>query len=190
MRRQRLRAILRSLKTDDEDRVIVQSNGQDKKLAAGVAWAGAIFLFSTDLFPLPIPLTPLAFSPGCFRLCLTKQFRPYTASCGNSAIGPNISFLAVLLLRALQNESGEKNAWRHAAQTTGLVFLYALSDEWHQSFVPSRTASFGDVMIDVLGGICGIFWMVWYQRGIRTPLISRLGYHKSLKHDDKIAKKT
>jgi VanZ family protein len=46
------------------------------------------------------------------------------------------------------------------------VLLYAIGDEFHQSFVPSRTASFGDVTIDLLGGICGVTWTYWYGRGI------------------------
>ncbi len=39
-----------------------------------------------------------------------------------------------------------------------LCFLYGLSDEWHQSFVPGRCSSAGDVLADVLGGflsLCG-----------------------------------
>lgn len=32
------------------------------------------------------------------------------------------------------------------------VFLYASSDEFHQSFVPGRSSSFRDVMIDTCGG--------------------------------------
>jgi VanZ family protein len=35
--------------------------------------------------------------------------------------------------------------------------VYAISDEWHQSFVPSRTASTMDVLLDTLGFICGSF---------------------------------
>lgn len=39
-----------------------------------------------------------------------------------------------------------------------LIFcwLYALSDEWHQSFVPGRAASLRDVLIDGLGACAGI----------------------------------
>ena len=45
-----------------------------------------------------------------------------------------------------------------------LVILFAISDEFHQSFVPGRTAWFVDVLIDASGGLLGIFaWMV-YQR--------------------------
>ena len=32
-----------------------------------------------------------------------------------------------------------------------LAFLYACSDEYHQSFVPGRSSSFGDVAIDSIG---------------------------------------
>ncbi|MFJ7727751.1 VanZ family protein [Neobacillus sp. NPDC097160] len=32
-----------------------------------------------------------------------------------------------------------------------ITFLYAMTDEWHQSFVPNRTASFKDVLIDTSG---------------------------------------
>ena len=37
----------------------------------------------------------------------------------------------------------------------GISSLYALSDEFHQSFVPSRGATYTDVMWDTLGAIFG-----------------------------------
>lgn len=37
-----------------------------------------------------------------------------------------------------------------------LCFLYACSDEFHQSFVPGRGPSFLDVMLDTAGSLCGI----------------------------------
>lgn len=36
-------------------------------------------------------------------------------------------------------------------------FLYACSDEWHQSFVPGRAGRFADVLIDSVGYCTGIF---------------------------------
>ncbi|MEZ4645984.1 MAG: VanZ family protein [Chloroflexota bacterium] len=36
------------------------------------------------------------------------------------------------------------------------TFLYAVSDEWHQSFIPGRNATVMDVMIDSVGG-----WLCW-----------------------------
>lgn len=47
-----------------------------------------------------------------------------------------------------------------------LCCLYALSDEWHQSFVPNRTASRVDVLIDCLGAAFGCF--VWQVVGCRS----------------------
>jgi VanZ family protein len=38
-----------------------------------------------------------------------------------------------------------------------LGIIYAISDEFHQSFVPSRTPSAGDVVIDTIGFVCGTF---------------------------------
>lgn len=43
-----------------------------------------------------------------------------------------------------------------AALVLGIAVMYAASDEWHQSFVPSRTASAGDVAIDAVGALIGL----------------------------------
>ena len=37
-----------------------------------------------------------------------------------------------------------------------IAYLYAVSDEFHQSFVPGRTARFRDTMIDLIGILIGI----------------------------------
>jgi len=42
----------------------------------------------------------------------------------------------------------------------GVVFLYAISDEVHQAFVPTRQASTADVLIDTLGGGAGLV-LIW-----------------------------
>lgn len=54
--------------------------------------------------------------------------------------------------------NGEAARWRRLAWI--LTVLYALSDEWHQSFVPGRHASLLDVGIDGLGAglALGPFW--------------------------------
>jgi VanZ family protein len=43
-----------------------------------------------------------------------------------------------------------------------LTFLFALSDEFHQSFVPGRSSSFSDIIVDMIGAsISGIFlWKI------------------------------
>lgn len=41
----------------------------------------------------------------------------------------------------------------------GLVFLYGLSDEFHQRFTYGRESRIGDVFVDLLGGLIGA--IVW-----------------------------
>lgn len=49
---------------------------------------------------------------------------------------------------------------------------YALSDEIHQFFVFGRQARFTDVLIDVIGVVCGMaFFFLWKQKKIRTRLL-------------------
>jgi VanZ family protein len=59
------------------------------------------------------------------------------------------AILAALLCRALR-QSRHSGAFIIAA-------VYAALDEIHQSFVASRTASLGDVLIDCIGAIIGVF---------------------------------
>lgn len=39
-----------------------------------------------------------------------------------------------------------------------LVFLYALTDEYHQSFILGRTATVRDIGFDTLGGLTAMLW--------------------------------
>ena len=116
----------------------------------------------------------ISFSSWLFPEMPTEDIAPVHGAMRKLGHWAEYFVLAVLILRALRNETGKKWELRHAVHTLVFILLYALSDELHQVFVPSRTASFGDVMIDVLGGICGIFWMVWYRRGTLAPLTSRI----------------
>ena len=46
-----------------------------------------------------------------------------------------------------------------------IVVIYALSDEFHQYFVPGRSATWQDVAVDVIGGACALlFWNAVHQR--------------------------
>ena len=55
-----------------------------------------------------------------------------------------------------------QKTWKLSAITLGIVFLYACSDEWHQSFTGDRTPLFHDVMIDTIGGLAGIaVYLLW-----------------------------
>ncbi|MGH4050239.1 MAG: VanZ family protein [Clostridium sp.] len=46
-----------------------------------------------------------------------------------------------------------------------IIFLYACSDEFHQSFVPGRGPAFRDVMVDTCGGL--LAFLVMYISAIK-----------------------
>jgi VanZ family protein len=60
------------------------------------------------------------------------------------------SILTFLLYRAFKG-SFKMNVSRLYIYPSALAFLYALSDEFHQSFVPGRSCAMRDVLIDTLG---------------------------------------
>lgn len=75
------------------------------------------------------------------------------------------AILSLLAARAFitSSRAGLRRSWFIAALL--LVCLYALSDEYHQSFVPSRTASIYDSLIDMMGGLTALVFMaLWRQR--------------------------
>ena len=60
--------------------------------------------------------------------------------------------------------------------------LYGISDEIHQSFVPSRDGSFLDVVADILGAVCGVYVYHRWMMGLKDrKLNSQVGMRKSEK---------
>ena len=131
-----------------------------------VTWMSMIFLFSTELFsgtnttsflrPILSSLLPdiSADQIETVHLILRKL-----GHWGEYFI------LAMLSIRALHADLPTQTRQRRAASAIAIATLYAASDEWHQSFVPSRSASIVDVLIDCLGATCGAFWFEWRRRG-------------------------
>ena len=70
--------------------------------------------------------------------------------------------LAVLLFRALDGEA--LGRWWSAALTVMIVSAYGASDEWHQVFVPMRSADVNDWLTDTLAGAIGAAASVLFQR--------------------------
>jgi len=60
--------------------------------------------------------------------------------------------LGILFFQAFRGNSVQKLDLRWAIYATICVVCYAVTDEFHQSFVSSRTASIIDVGIDSAGG--------------------------------------
>jgi len=89
--------------------------------------------------------------------------------------------LGLLLYRAFSSDSTELKAWRWVFYSLLAVMLFAAGDEFHQSFISSRTASVVDVGIDALGGFlatCTIILWKTVSAGLersRAGLGARIG---------------
>ena len=77
--------------------------------------------------------------------------------------------LAFLVSRAVAPNGERSNLW------IGLVLAwcaaYAVSDEWHQSFIPNRTADVLDWVVDMAGALVGC---VVYRRKMRAEGRTRI----------------
>jgi len=74
------------------------------------------------------------------------------------------AILAALLWRALRggkNLRAKMSILFLTASTACAIF--AATDEFHQSFVPSRTAAVGDVFIDICGALIGLMICVMFS---------------------------
>lgn len=75
--------------------------------------------------------------------------------------------LAVLIQWAVQK------TWLIGTWSYGITFLvtllYAISDEWHQSFNPNRTSKVEDIGIDTVGSIIGILIIMIINRKGNSP---------------------
>lgn len=75
------------------------------------------------------------------------------------------AIFAALAARAFVTSSHERlRHWFFFAALL-LIALYALSDEFHQSFVSTRSASIFDSLIDITGGLVAlIVYTIWRRR--------------------------
>ena len=105
-----------------------------------------VFIFFLSSFPRPIPfLDPKKYPPDWILHIVEYML------------------LGWLLARALTLPMSRRSRiWIFAAALL-LGTLYAVSDEWHQSFVPQRESSLHDVMADAAGILMGVEWWL-HQR--------------------------
>jgi VanZ family protein len=133
-----------------------------------VLWMGFIFLMSTDvasashtsriiepLLRLLHPdITPAGLDLG--HLIARK--------CGHLS---EYAVLALLARRALaKSAAGTGWSWPAVAGAWAIATAYAVTDEFHQAFVASRTSSAGDVLIDAIGAAAGLAaWFLLQRSG-------------------------
>lgn len=124
-------------------------------------WMAAIFVFSTDLFSagntggLVTRLMLWIYPTISEEELRTAHFLIRKA--GHFTV---YAVLAFLLLRAFRAGSGQRWRRQWALYSFFIVGIYALLDEYHQTFTTSRTGSIYDSMIDLTGGACMLF-VLW-----------------------------
>ena len=77
------------------------------------------------------------------------------------------AILGFLAARAFRTSPHPAIKQRWFLNCLALVVVYALLDEYHQSFVPSRTASIVDSLIDMAGGLTALI-IVWKRTATNT----------------------
>ncbi|MBM6997235.1 VanZ family protein [Paenibacillus sp. DXFW5] len=73
------------------------------------------------------------------------------------------ALLAALLVYALSRNTWA-NGGRRYFYAILIAFLYACTDELHQSFTPGRTAMVQDVVLDTIGAACGASFTILLNR--------------------------
>jgi VanZ family protein len=117
-----------------------------------IIWGAAISMFSTHWFTsentasIFVPFVHWLFPSLSFQ---TIDFLHHIVR--KSAHVTEYFIFSLLVLRGIRGgRRGLRLAW--VLTTIAIVFAYASLDEFHQSFVPGRTAAFSDVLIDTSGG--------------------------------------
>jgi len=130
-----------------------------------ILWMALIFTFSTDWFAAPN--TSSFFGPLLSWLIpgiSAETIQIVHAALRKLGHWTEYFTLAILLGTACKDQWPKQTRRSRFIATVMIAILYAISDEWHQSFVPSRGASAIDVTIDACGAICGAFWTLHFGR--------------------------
>ena len=135
-----------------------------------VVWAALIFIGSGNLLS--------GSHTGSFLLGPLRWLFPHAAEHTLTSIHVLIrkaghlteyAILAWLAARAFRTSSRDFLRRHWFWVTLVLIIAYALSDEFHQSFVPSRGASIRDSLIDSAGGLLMLVWLKLWARRRANP---------------------
>ncbi len=72
--------------------------------------------------------------------------------------------LAVTVLLAHAPGTRKNSPLQSCGTTVVVCLLYGLSDEFHQSFIPGRMVSAGDVAADTLGAAAACLLWIWREK--------------------------
>jgi VanZ family protein len=139
-----------------------------------LAWIALISLASTEAFSSERTLHVIG--PWLLRLFPSMSLETVLwvhTAIRKSAHVAEYAVFAALTARALLGSSRAILARGWFAIAVLLLILMAAADEYHQSFVPNRTASIGDVIIDIIGGVAALSSILTWRLLTRIEGASR-----------------
>lgn len=122
-----------------------------------IIWAGLIFSLSTEFFRGQLSAWLLTQLLQLLHVQVSAStFATLHFLLRKSAHLTEYAIFSLFLYYAF--EGSEPHAWRLRRAILAIIVaaLYSLTDEFHQAFVPGRTASVVDCGIDTLGATTGI----------------------------------
>ena len=134
-----------------------------------ILWMTAMFGFSTDAFSADNTGSRLAWLLHLLYPAITdSQYQTIHFLVRKTAHFTEYGFLALLWFRAFWAGSTRKWHWRWAVQAFALIAVWALLDEWHQTFTTNRTGSLYDSLLDMSGGLTALLALRLWRQPLRT----------------------
>ncbi len=132
-----------------------------------VVWGGVISTFSTGVFTgentayYVVPILSVLFPHATHAELVAMHY-----AIRKLAHFTEYAILSTLLYRALRD--GRRWSFRAAVIAVAVSGAYAVLDEFHQWFVPGRTAAATDCLIDVSGAAASQGLLAFSGRGARA----------------------
>jgi VanZ family protein len=125
----------------------------------------AMFGFSTDVFSAENTGSRLFWLLHLLAPAITdEQYETIHFLVRKTAHFTEYAFLTLLWWRAWRAEAPQKWEWRWAWRSFVIIALWSLLDEWHQTFIPSRTGTIYDSFLDMSGGLTALLAIWLWQR--------------------------
>jgi len=146
-----------------------------------IVWMGVIFYLSSH--PNPYWILPQSMNQEIDQLLPVISISQYTRHQVNiNEAGHSIEYilLSVLMLRAIRGgKTGSRQFWGASGWSVLACFAFALSDEIHQFFVPSRTFQLVDLALGLAAILLGL-GLFGLARATGSKAVGRSTSKKSL----------
>lgn len=140
-------------------------------------WMAFVFYMSTDLGAsdhssrILVPLLRFFIPDITPNTIETVHF--FARKAGHVAEYAVLALLTLRALRILREIPPHRWSWSLAFTAVAIAAAYAVTDELHQWFVPSRGPSLLDVLIDSCGAVLGILAaFVWKRSQRPVPVVA------------------